>query len=243
MSIITNLELVNFVTKAKNEKWGYVWGAQNEFYSEALAKQWGNAKRSGKSYDYYVNDCKHWFGHFVADCSGLIVSAFRSKLPNYGDRAAVNFKSQFVESGKIDTIPDIPGLAVWRSGHIGTYIGNGKVIEAAGYRVGVIETPIATPYNKNWTYWGKLKDCEYIIENKKFVLSRVLKKKFIHMKGKDVVELQETLNNLGFNCGKVDGDFGNKTDEAVKAFQRSKKLVADGQVGKNTAAKLNWLYK
>lgn len=28
-------------------------------------------------------------------------------------------------SGTIDTMPDIPGLAVWHDGHIGVYIGDG----------------------------------------------------------------------------------------------------------------------
>ncbi len=27
--------------------------------------------------------------------------------------------------GTIDTIPEVPGLAVWSDGHIGIYIGNG----------------------------------------------------------------------------------------------------------------------
>ena len=31
------------------------------------------------------------------------------------------------ESGTIDTMPDIPGLAVWHDGHIGVYIGGGQV--------------------------------------------------------------------------------------------------------------------
>ena len=29
--------------------------------------------------------------------------------------------------GTIDTIPEVPGLAVWHQGHIGIYIGNGEV--------------------------------------------------------------------------------------------------------------------
>lgn len=32
--------------------------------------------------------------------------------------------------GTIDTIPEVPGLAVWHQGHIGIYIGNGEVVEA-----------------------------------------------------------------------------------------------------------------
>lgn len=46
--------------------------------------------------------------------------------------------------------------------------------------------------------------------------------------------LQEKLNKLGYNCGTVDGIFGNKTKTAVIAFQKSHKLTEDGIVGKNT---------
>ena len=47
-------------------------------------------------------------------------------------------------------------------------------------------------------------------------------------KGEDVKTLQKALNI------KVDGDFGTKTETAVKEFQKSKGLVADGIVGKKT---------
>ena len=51
--------------------------------------------------------------------------------------------------------------------------------------------------------------------------------------------VQEKLNNLGFkdakgNTIKVDGDFGAKTDEAVRSFQKDKKLGVDGKVGDKT---------
>ncbi len=62
-------------------------------------------------------------------------------------------------------------------------------------------------------------------------------------KGVDVVELQKKLNEFGFNCGAVDGDFGKKTLESVKKFQTSKKLIADGIVGPKTNIELNKLTK
>lgn len=46
--------------------------------------------------------------------------------------------------------------------------------------------------------------------------------------------LQFRLNQLGFNCGKVDGVFGNGTYKAVCKLQKSKGLLVDGIVGKNT---------
>ena len=61
-------------------------------------------------------------------------------------------------SGTIDTIPEIPGLAVWCEGHIGVYIGNGEVIEAMGTRYGVVKTRLA---DRNWTHWLKVEYIDY----------------------------------------------------------------------------------
>jgi len=51
--------------------------------------------------------------------------------------------------------------------------------------------------------------------------------------------LQRRLNELGFNCGAVDGSFGSKTLSAVRAFQKSRGLAVDGVVGPKTRAALN----
>lgn len=53
-------------------------------------------------------------------------------------------------------------------------------------------------------------------------------------KGAAVARLQERLTQLGFRCGKVDGSFGQRTEEAVKAFQAARGLKADGVVGPKT---------
>lgn len=57
-------------------------------------------------------------------------------------------------------------------------------------------------------------------------------------KGDDVKALQKALNDLGFNAGKVDGEFENNTENAVKAFQLKAGLMADGEVGPMTWDKL-----
>ena len=63
------------------------------------------------------------------------------------------------EKGTIDTIPEIQGLAVWKQGHIGVYVGNGKVIEAMATTVGVIETNLS---DGAWTHWLKVPSVTYI---------------------------------------------------------------------------------
>lgn len=57
-------------------------------------------------------------------------------------------------------------------------------------------------------------------------------------KGQEVKTLQRLLNAMGYKCGGVDGIFGANTEKAVKSFQKSEKLDADGVVGKNTWAAL-----
>lgn len=52
-------------------------------------------------------------------------------------------------------------------------------------------------------------------------------------KGVDVMRLQDLLNRNGALL-KADGDFGSATEAAVKIFQSSRNLVADGAVGKYT---------
>jgi len=56
--------------------------------------------------------------------------------------------------------------------------------------------------------------------------------------GPDVLTLQTTLKQLGFDPNGTDGNFGPGTEAAVKAFQQSKGLTPDGMVGPNTMAAL-----
>ena len=48
------------------------------------------------------------------------------------------------------------------------------------------------------------------------------------MKRSDVAELQKRLTGLGFDAGAADGLLGPKTRAALKGFQRSRNLPADG---------------
>jgi putative chitinase len=56
--------------------------------------------------------------------------------------------------------------------------------------------------------------------------------------GPDVTNLQQRLKDLGFDPNGVDGHFGPGTTTALKAFQQSKGLQADGVAGPNTLAAL-----
>jgi N-acetylmuramoyl-L-alanine amidase len=63
------------------------------------------------------------------------------------------------------------------------------------------------------------------------------------MRGDDVSSLQERLVEMGFNCGKVDGIYGGKTEGAVKEFQKSVGIAVDGKCGPQTLISLMRLVK
>lgn len=56
--------------------------------------------------------------------------------------------------------------------------------------------------------------------------------------GEQVKTAQRLLKALGYDCGTIDGIFGNKVLKAVKAFQKAKKLTSDGIIGAYTWNKL-----
>jgi murein L,D-transpeptidase YcbB/YkuD len=56
--------------------------------------------------------------------------------------------------------------------------------------------------------------------------------------GAQVKVLQAALAALGYDPGKVDGDYGTTTTNAVVAFQKASGLTADGVVGPQTRAAL-----
>lgn len=61
--------------------------------------------------------------------------------------------------------------------------------------------------------------------------------------GSEVKEMQELLIANGFDCGSsgADGEFGDDTEKAVKAFQAKYGLTVDGQYGEKSKAKLKGL--
>ena len=61
--------------------------------------------------------------------------------------------------------------------------------------------------------------------------------------GSDVKDLQTKLKKLGYYDAYVDGDYGDTTVAAVRAFQKKYNLTADGIAGKETLKKLDSAYK
>ena len=154
-------------------------------------------------------------------------------------------KSRGMDWGVIDTLPEIVGLALYKSGHAGYYAGNGYAIEWKGFSYGCVKTKVA---GRGWTHWYKLPfidygDCNVTVpapvENTvSYVLGDQLLQK--GCKGTDVTALQETLLKLGYALPKygADGKYGVETESAVLAFQKATTLTQDGKYGSQSNSAL-----
>lgn len=162
-----NLDLVEWAKQAESHGWGYVWGTYGDVLSRSLYKS--KAEQYPEEVGGYAEFIEsHWIGGRTADCVGLIkgygwlnpdthqVEYGTNGMPDIG---ADTMYANATEKGTIDTIPEIPGLAVWHEGHIGIYIGGGQVIHASGTMVGVIQTPIGS---SGWTHWLKIPYIAYL---------------------------------------------------------------------------------
>ncbi|MGB9112602.1 MAG: peptidoglycan-binding protein, partial [Acidimicrobiales bacterium] len=64
--------------------------------------------------------------------------------------------------------------------------------------------------------------------------SRTLYRRRPMLRGDDIAELQRRLSRLGFDCGAIDGIFGDDTVQALTEFQRNVGLRADGVFGRRS---------
>ena len=138
--------------------------------------------------------------------------------------------------GAIASMPDVPGVAVRSAGHVGVYIGDGRVVEWRGFSYGCVITALRS---RPWTHWYRLPWVEYPAEETPdtdaLLGIRLLKRS---ARGEDVRQLQQTLNELGFDAGEEDGIFGEKTEAAVRRMQAAALIEVDGQYGAQSHAAL-----
>lgn len=161
MSTINPQDLISYFRYAIEKDWGYIYGT--------AGVMWTEAKQKAATREQTVKYGAQWIGHYVADCSGLFTWAFK-QLGGYMYHGSNTMYRQYctakgkLNSGKrSDGKELLPGTAVFTGtednhGHVGLYVGDGKVIEAAGTRQGVIESKVTAA---KWTYWGELKGVDY----------------------------------------------------------------------------------
>jgi hypothetical protein len=234
-----------------------------EYAKAQLGKPyWYGTYGKGASRDLYTSKKKQYPTYYlwsynaaeegikVHDCVGLIkgylwCNSPYDALPRYNsaqDKSANGMRNACVKKGDIATLPEVEGVLVFMSGHVGVYIGNGEVIEARGRKYGVVKTKLK---ERKWKWWGY---CPYITyaEKPKEVTKVNVELTLLRKgaEGAEVKTLQRLLIALGYkmkNGNKtygVDGSFGQATLNAVKQFQKASGLDDDGEVGVLTWSKL-----
>lgn len=159
-------DLVAYAVHAWESGWGYVWGTYGKVLTDDLfAYKLEQYPEGVGNYEDFIR--ANWLGGRTTDCVGLIkgygwldtetmtIGYGTNGMPDYGANQMYHAASV---SGPIGTMPDIPGLAVWKEGHIGVYIGGGYVVEAMGTSKGVVKTELT---GRGWTHWLQIEYINY----------------------------------------------------------------------------------
>ena len=184
------------------------------------------------------------------DCSGLI-GAYREKHLGSSQLYSTAYTRMPISDIKKFAI----GTVLWKSGHVGVYIGMEDgvpmCVEAKGIDYGVIKSRVsATNWQCGLTFSDMTYDYEEMVSatwkgNNPYVEPTHIIQK--GMKGNDVKWVQWELREAGFDRAfeykgriygavVIDGDAGKITDAAIRAFQQSCKIEVDGKVGSVTRA-------
>ncbi len=169
-----NLDLVVYAKQAYENGWGYVWGTYGNVLTESLfAYKLDQYPDGVGNYEDFIRE--NWLGRRTTDCCGLIkgyswlnpdtlsIEYATNGMPDYGANQMYASAEEYgTDYGSMDSMPDIPGLALWKSGHIGVYIGDGMAIEAMGTKYGVVLTEVD---GRGWQGWCKIPFITYVEED------------------------------------------------------------------------------
>lgn len=161
---------------------------------------------------------------------------------------AENFVNEAKKLGlTVSDKPQLGAIACWAKGKVGDGsdgAGHVSVVEIVNETGSIVTSESGwnakkefwTQTRKNDGNWGQGSAYRFI----GFILPpeptvRVLKR---GDQGDDVRKLQTALTDAGYELGKIDGDFGIKTQRAVVCFQFEHSLDVDGIAGPQTQAAL-----
>lgn len=233
----TNAYLIKYA-KAQIGK-PYWFGTYGQKSSAALYK----AKKKQYPKYYTASDFSKQYGKKVHDCAGLIKGALwcdtPESLPKYNakqDYGATGFYNAAKKKGKISTFDKVNGRLVFKGNdktksHVGVYE-DGYVIEAKGHAYGVVKTKFNA---KSWPYWAQchlFSDAAVTVKPEPKPEPESKEDVDVNMptikngsKGKAVKIWQVIVGTT------VDGEFGPKTLNATRTFQKNHGLEVDGIVG------------
>ena len=240
MNITPQKQAKQYYINVKDSHCIYVWGMDfcTIITQETIDKAYKDNHTSKYNRKYYDDKLKEGQGKPGSDCSGM-----HHDLSGY-DTNAQGYYNRCTGKGPFSTLPTRSLVLLFKGSssqnitHTGIYLGNGQCLHLKNSKENCVYEPVD---NHNWSAWGYGDFISYDEPlDAKPIITRIIK---IGSKGVDVKLLQEQLNNKSYDCGKVDGDFGSKTEKAVKTFQNDNNLKVDGIVNKATAKKLGMLWR
>lgn len=238
MAVLTGQKLATFAQGKKGTP--YVYGAKGADGPLTQAKLDYLAKVYASTFTTsYLEKAKKYVGKTCTDCSGLI-SWYTGKVYGSAQLYSQAYARLPISQWKKFAV----GTVLWKEGHVGVYLGDGKVAEARGINYGTIISNIS---DVKWVYGLTFSWMSYDIVE--VVDSTVITYKTSNPfteptttvkkgdNGTSVKWLQYELVEAGFSIS-IDGDFGSKTYDALISFQKSSKLTVDGKCGPVTRAAL-----
>ena len=160
----TNSGLAEQAKKALSEGWHYGWG---DFGRKATA---ANISALVSLYPSINAQWKNYMSQAIGktrlcDCYGIVKSYLwwqgDDKDPKYNaaqDRNTNMAYDAAKEKGTLSNMPEIPGLILYKPGHVGVYTGSGEFIELRGDGTGAVKGTVKNGVitsGSKFTHWFK----------------------------------------------------------------------------------------
>lgn len=247
-------------TQVKNHSI-YVWGAQGQ-NAPTITEAWIKSRETStanaeRAIDFWKKQVAAGYGNMLRafDCSGLAMYYLQNINGIYkSDMSANTLKSKCTMINKSNLQRGDWTFRVYTSGsnkgqayHIGYVVNDAlNTIEAKGRDYGVIKRSLNGSGTSYWNAFGRpslfADEINSSFDSYTWTVSRVLKLVSPTLRGDDVKELQKRLSEKRYAVGTADGIFGSKTEAAVRAYQQTNGLTADGKAGKNTIVSLGGVF-
>ena len=193
-------------------------------------------------------DCSEFVSWTLYQVAAILYGCDR----DFGDASTADAYTGFWERDartlgeiiSIDQAAGTPGAAILRFPQVGAYghivfsDGNHGTVEAHSPATGVIQSVVD---NRRWDVGVLVRGIQYSQTSTTPVTvpqALIYRHTTPMMTGPKVLAIQQALKLAGFDPGVLDGQFGPHTLSAVVAFQISRNLLPDGEVGPDTARAL-----
>ena len=171
--MLTNKDLADFcLNKATHVSSKYMWGDYGRTITNTTidqkAKQYPTRYSAGRIAELKKCTNGYWIG---CDCAGLIKwflwtdkGAHDIRYNSKTDRNTGGLWNCATSRGTIDTLPEVPGIILYKTGHVGVYIGDGNAVECTlgSYGDGIVQSKVS---GRGWTHWLTIPDIQYVYDN------------------------------------------------------------------------------